>query len=93
MPKRSGEEVVFPESRRPGDLEREVDDTMQKLGGGQFDVRRLGAHVARMEGRVLLQELLARAPRYEAIPERAERLRSEFFRGFGALPVRLGPRR
>jgi cytochrome P450 len=54
--------------------------------------RCLGAHVARMEGRVLLQELLARAPCYEAIPERAERIRSEFFRGFAALPVRLGPR-
>jgi len=54
--------------------------------------RCLGAHVAVMEGRVLLQELLARAPRYEAFPGRAERLRSEFFRGFASLPVRLGPR-
>jgi len=45
-----------------------------------------------MEGRVLLQELLARAPRYEVLEERAERIRSEFFRGFAALPVRLGPR-
>ena len=51
--------------------------------------RCLGAHVARMEGRVLLQELLARAPRYEALPERAERLRSEFFRGFASLPIRF----
>src|SRR5262249_19168955 len=45
MPKSSGEEVVFAESRRPGNLEREVDHAMQKLGGAEFDIRRFGAHV------------------------------------------------
>jgi cytochrome P450 len=42
-----------------------------------------------MEGRVLLEELLARVPDYEVVEERAVRLRSEFFRGFAALPIRF----
>ena len=69
----------------------------------RFDVRRrapriltfnharhrcLGAHVAQMEGRVLLEELLARAPNYEVLEEKAVRIRSEFFRGFSSLPIR-----
>jgi hypothetical protein len=49
----------------------------------------LGAHVARMEGRVLLEEVLRRMPRYELDMARARRLHSEFFRGFAELPVRL----
>jgi cytochrome P450 len=49
----------------------------------------LGKHVALMEGRVLIQELLARAPRYEVEESRAQRFRSEFFRGFATLPIRV----
>ena len=47
----------------------------------------LGAHVARMEGRVLLEELLARIPDYTVDEERIEHLSSEFFRGFLSLPI------
>ncbi len=50
--------------------------------------RCLGAHVAQLEGRVLLEELLARAPEYEVLEDRVERIRSEFFRGFSSLPIR-----
>jgi cytochrome P450 len=49
----------------------------------------LGKHVAAMEGRVILEELLARAPRYEVDESRAERFRSEFFRGFASLPISI----
>jgi cytochrome P450 len=49
----------------------------------------LGAHVARLEGRVLLEELLRAAPDYELDESGASRLRSEFFRGFAKLPVRF----
>ena len=59
------------------------------LSFGQGTHRCLGHNVARMEGRVLLEELLARVPEYEAVEERAVRLRSEFFRGFAALPIRF----
>jgi cytochrome P450 len=53
------------------------------LSFGHATHRCLGQHVARMEGRVLLEELLARVPEYEVVLERAVRIRSEFFRGFG----------
>lgn len=49
--------------------------------------RCLGAHVAQMEGRVLLEELLARTPEFEIDETRAVRIRSEFFRGFDSLPI------
>jgi cytochrome P450 len=49
----------------------------------------LGAHIAQLEGRVLLEELLARAPGYEVREDRAERIRSELFRGFSSLPIRV----
>ena len=52
--------------------------------------RCLGAHVAQMEGRVLLEELLTRAPDFEIDEDNAVKIRSEFFRGFDRLPIVLG---
>jgi cytochrome P450 len=49
----------------------------------------LGMHVAQMEGRVLLRELLRVAPRYEVIEDEAVRVRSEMFRGYASLPIRF----
>ena len=49
----------------------------------------LGIHVARLEARVAIEELLARFPRYEVDFEHAERIRTEFIRGYTSLPVRL----
>ena len=49
----------------------------------------LGAHVARLEGRILLEELLRAFPEYEVEETKAVRLRSEFFRGFARLPIRV----
>lgn len=50
-----------------------------------------GLNLARLEGRIALGRFLARFPAFEAAgaPVRARRAR---FRGFTALPVRLGPR-
>jgi len=59
------------------------------LSFGHATHRCLGHNVARMEGRVLLEELLARIPEYEVVAERAERIRSEFFLGFASLPIRF----
>ncbi len=52
--------------------------------------RCLGAHIAQMEGRVLLEELLTLAPEFEIDEERTVRIRSEFFRGFDRLPILFG---
>jgi cytochrome P450 len=52
----------------------------------------LGAHVARLEGRVLLEEVLRRMPGYELDLDASERLHSEFFRGWAKLPLRVGAR-
>ena len=48
----------------------------------------LGRHVARMEGRVCFEEILARFPDYEVELERAVRLHTEFVQGFASLPLR-----
>ena len=51
----------------------------------------LAAHVARLAGRVLLEELLRGMRDYEIDESGIQRLRSEFFRGFAALPIRFKP--
>lgn len=51
----------------------------------------LGASLARTELRIVLEELLARFPRYRVIPERAIRLRSDAARGYAFLPVVAAP--
>ncbi len=47
----------------------------------------LGLFVAKMEGRVCLEETLRRVPEYELDLERAVRLRTEFVQGFASLPI------
>ena len=49
----------------------------------------LGRHVARMEGRICFEEILARFPDYEVDLERAVRLHTEFVQGFASLPLRI----
>ncbi len=51
----------------------------------------LGLHVAKMEAKVCLEEVLGRIPDYETVPERAERIRTEFVQGFTSLPIRFQP--
>jgi cytochrome P450 len=47
----------------------------------------LGTHVARLEGRITLETLLARMPEYAVDLAGAERLRTEFVQGFASLPI------
>ncbi|MEZ4217331.1 MAG: cytochrome P450 [Myxococcota bacterium] len=49
----------------------------------------LGTHVARMEGKVCLERILARFPEYEIDLARAERHRTEFVQGFASFPIRI----
>ncbi len=48
----------------------------------------LGTHVARVEGRITLETILARMPEYEVDLDGAERLHTEFVQGFSSLPIR-----
>jgi len=52
----------------------------------------LGLHVAKMEGKVALEELLALAPEYEVDLSGMERLRTEFVQGYSKLPIRFEAR-
>ena len=47
----------------------------------------LGIHIAKMEGKVCLEETLRRFPEYEADLGRAERLVTDFVQGYAALPI------
>ena len=49
----------------------------------------MGAALARLEGRVALEEVLARFPRWELDEEHAERARTSTVRGWDRLPVRV----
>ena len=49
--------------------------------------RCLGVHFAKLEGRVLLTELLQAIPQYEVDLATTERLRTEFVQGFSTLPI------
>jgi len=50
----------------------------------------LGLHVAKMEGRVCFEELLAAMPEYEVDVGKVKRLRTEFVQGFESLPITFG---
>ena len=49
----------------------------------------LGASLARLEGRVALEEIQARLPDYEIEEKGIERVHSSNVRGFAALPLRF----
>ncbi len=59
------------------------------LGFGQGTHRCLGANVAAMEGKVLLEELLTRIPDYHVDEQSAELLWTEFVMGYAKLPIKF----
>jgi cytochrome P450 len=52
----------------------------------------LGQHAARLEGRVLFEELLAALPDYELDESEVVPERSEFVAGYQSVPIRFDPR-
>lgn len=68
------------------DVEREVGRHMSFGYGTHFC---LGASLARLEGRVALEEALARFPRWEVDWDGVERVTTSTVRGFAKLPIRL----
>jgi cytochrome P450 len=94
---REGQSVVFLYASANRD-EREFEDPERfdvhrrpprTLGFGHGTHACLGIHVAKAEGRLALEELLARSPEYELDLDAAERHRTEFVQGYASLPVRL----
>jgi len=51
--------------------------------------RCVGANVAELEGRILLEEFLRRVPEYEVEEAGVEREPSEFFHAFSKMPIRF----
>jgi cytochrome P450 len=51
----------------------------------------LGAALARMEGRIALEETLARFPHWEVDAEAAVRLHTSTVRGYKSVPIRMSP--
>jgi cholest-4-en-3-one 26-monooxygenase len=84
-PSANRDESVFPDAAR-FDVGRTPNEHLA-FGIGQHFC--LGANLARLEIRVMFEELLQRYPRIElAGPVR--RLRSNFINGFKDIPVRMG---
>jgi cytochrome P450 len=81
------DELEFPDADR-FDIERRMD---RHLGFGHGVHFCIGAHSARLEGIVILQELLARVPEYEVDDAGVERLPSEFQIGDTAVPIEFAP--
>ena len=96
---RAGQPVMFLYASANRD-EREFD------AADKFDVRReiprvltfghgthacLGQHVARLEGRILLEELLSAIPDYEVDSASCVQARSEWMQGYLAVPIRFAP--
>jgi hypothetical protein len=78
------DERAFPEPDR-FDLGR---DTTRSLAFGQGAHFCLGAALARLEGRIALEETLRRLPGFEVEPEGLVRVHSVNVRGFAAMPIR-----
>jgi cytochrome P450 len=82
------DESVFTDPTR-FDLHRPEAELVKSLsfGGGRHFC--LGAHLARMESRIVLEELVRRVRHFEVDVERARRVHSISVRGFAELPVRV----
>jgi len=83
------DEAEFPDAERY-DITRRME---RHLGFGHGVHFCIGAHSARLEGIVVLQELLARVPVYEVDGAGIERLPSEFQIGDTAVPIEFTPPR
>ena len=86
-PSASRDENEFPEADT-WNLHRRAPRT---VGFGHGTHACLGRHVARLEARVALEEILDVMPEYEVDLSGARRLYTEFVQGFGSLPLTFRP--
>lgn len=52
----------------------------------------LGQHLARLEGRIILEEIMAAIPEFEVDYAASKRIRGEFLQGYCTLPIHFRPR-
>lgn len=62
-------------------------DAPRSVGFGHGTHACLGRHVARLEAKITLTEILARIPDYQVDLAGATRVRTEFVQGFSSLPI------
>ena len=74
------------------DIHREKAELSQILSFGTGRHFCLGANLARLEARVVLEELVRRVGDFEVHADRAVRVHSTSVRGFASLPVTFTPR-
>ncbi len=79
------DEAEFPEADR-FDITRAAPRILS-FGHGQHSC--LGIHVAKLEGRIALESILARFPDYEIDLDLSERYVTEFIHGFSSLHLRV----
>lgn len=75
------------------DIHRSKDELSESLSFGTGRHFCLGANLARLEARVVLEELVRRVEHFEVLPDRAVRVHSVSVRGFASLPVAFEERR
>jgi len=86
-PSASRDEREFPKADS-WDLHRRAP---RSVGFGHGTHACLGRHVARLEARVALEEILAVMPDYEVDLAGARRVYTEFVQGFASLPIHFRP--
>ena len=69
------------------DIDRDASQQIASFGGGPHFC--LGAHLARLEARIALTELVERVRGIEVDAAAAQRVHSTNVRGFARLPVRV----
>jgi len=77
------DEAEFPEANR-FDIHRRPKRTLSYGHGAH---KCIGEHLGNLEGRVMLEEILAAAPDFEIDLDGAERVYSEFLHGYHKMPV------
>ena len=83
----SRDEAEFPDADT-WDLHRRAPRT---VGFGHGTHACLGRHVARLEARVALEEILTAMPDYVVDLDASERLYTEYVQGFASLPIDFRP--
>ena len=51
----------------------------------------LGQHLAKLEGRVIIEEILSAIPKFKLIEEDVERTFGEFLQGYRHMPIEFDP--